>query len=183
MCRLLIVVTSLVAEHRLYSMWVSVVAVLGLSSCGSQTLKHRLNSCDAQAELLCRMWDLPGPGIKPMPPALAGGFFTTEPPGRHFYTFNSVQFSCSVMSDICNPMDCSMPGLPVHHQLPEFTQTNVHWVGDSIQTSHPLSSPCPPAFNLSQHQGLFKWVSSLHKVAKVLEFQSQRQWPLRTDLL
>ena len=74
-----------------------------------------------------------------------------------------------------NPIDCSTPGLPVHHQLPEFTQTHVHWVGDAIQPSHPLSSPSPPAFNLSQHQGLFQWVSSSHQVAKVLEFQLQHQ--------
>ena len=82
----------------------------------------------------------------------------------------SVQFSSVVQSclTLCNPMDCSMPGLPVHHQLPEFTQTHVHWVGDAIQPSHPLSSPSPPAFNLSQHQGLFKWVSSSLQVAKVL---------------
>ena len=76
-------------------------------------------------------------------------------------------------------MDCSMPGFPVHYQLPEFTQTHVHWVSDAIQPSHPLSSPSPPAFSLSQHQGLFKWVSSLHQVAKVLEFQLQHlsfQW-------
>ena len=66
-------------------------------------------------------------------------------------------------------MDCSTPGLPVHHQLLEFTQTHDHWVGDAIQPSHPLSSPSP-AFNLAQHQGLFQWVSSLHQVAKVLEF-------------
>ena len=66
-------------------------------------------------------------------------------------------------------MNCSMPGLPVHHQLPEFTQTQVHWVGDAIQQSHPLSSPSP-ALNLSQYQGLLKWVSSLHQVAKVLGF-------------
>ena len=72
-------------------------------------------------------------------------------------------------------MDCSTPGFPVHHQLPEFTQTHVHWVGDAIQPSHPLSSPSPPAFNLSQHQGLFQWVSSSHQVAKVLEFQLQHQ--------
>ena len=70
-------------------------------------------------------------------------------------------------------MDCSTPGLPVHHQLPEFTQTHVYWVGDAIQPSHSLSSPSPPAFNLSPNQGLFKWVSSSHKVAKVLEFQLQ----------
>ena len=85
---------------------------------------------------------------------------------------------------LCNPMDGSMPGLPVHHQLLEFTQTHVHWVGDAIQPSHPLSSPSPLAFNLSQHQGLFQWVSSLHQVATVLELQRQSfQWIFRTDLL
>ena len=67
---------------------------------------------------------------------------------------------------LCNPMDRSTPGLPVHHLLPEFTQTHVHWIGDAIQPSHPLSSPSPPALNLFQHQGLFKWVSSSHQVAK-----------------
>ena len=75
----------------------------------------------------------------------------------------SRSFSCPTL---CDPMDCSMPGLPVHHQLPEFTPTHVHWVADAIQPAHPLSSPSPPAFHLSQHQGLFKWVSSLHQVAK-----------------
>ena len=82
-------------------------------------------------------------------------------------------------------MDCSTPGLPVHHQLPESTQTHVHWVGDAIQPSHPLSSPSH-AFNLSQHQGLFKWVSSSHQVAKVLDFQLQHQsfqWIFKTDFL
>ena len=77
-------------------------------------------------------------------------------------------------------MDCSTPGLPVHHQLPELTQTHVHWVGDVIQPSHPLSSPSPPAFNLSQHQGLFQWVSSSYQVSKVLEFQLQHQSFQRT---
>ena len=83
-------------------------------------------------------------------------------------------------------MDCSTPGLPVHYQLPESTQTHVHWVGDAIQPSHSLSSPSPPALNLSQHQGLCKWVSSSHQVAEVLEFRLQHQsfqWTLRTDLL
>ena len=98
-----------------------------------------------------------------------------------------VQFSSVVQSCLtsCDPMDCSTLDLPVHHQLPEFTQTHVHWVGDAIQPSHPLSSPSPPAFNLSQHQSLFKWVSSSHQVAKVLEFQLQHQsfpWIYRTDL-
>ena len=87
----------------------------------------------------------------------------------------SVQFSCQSCPTLCNPMDCSMPGLPVHHWLPEFTQTHVHQVGEAIPPSHPLSSPSPPAFNLSQHQGLFQWVSSSHQVAKVLGFQLQHQ--------
>ena len=72
------------------------------------------------------------------------------------FTFSSVQFSCSVVSDSCNPMNRSTPGLPVHHKLPEFTQTHVHRVGDAIQPSHPLSSPSPPAPNPSQHQSLFQ---------------------------
>ena len=72
-------------------------------------------------------------------------------------------------------MNCSSPCLPVRHQLPESIQTHVHWVGDAIQPSYPLSSPSPPALNLSQHQGLFKWVGSSHQVAKVLEFQPQHQ--------
>ena len=83
-------------------------------------------------------------------------------------------------------MDCSRPGLPVHHQLLEPAQTHVHRVGDAIQPSHPLLSPFPLAFNLSQHQGLFQWVSSSHQVAKVLEFQLQHQsfqWIFRTDFL
>ena len=90
---------------------------------------------------------------------------------------SSVQFSSVTQScpTLCNPMNDSALGLPVHHQLPELTQTQVHRVGDAIQPSHPLSSPSPPAFNLSQHQGLFKWVSSSHQVAKVLEFQLQHQ--------
>ena len=87
-------------------------------------------------------------------------------------THNRLQFSSVAQScpTLCSPMDCNMPGLPVHHQLLEFTQTYVHWVGDAIQPSHSLSSPSPPAFNLSQHQGLFQWVRSSHQVAKVLEF-------------
>ena len=89
------------------------------------------------------------------------------------YERHSVQFSLVAQSclTLCDPMNRSMPGLPVHHQLPEFTQTQVHQVGDAIQASHPLSSPSPPAPNPSQHQSLFQWVSSLHEVATVLEFQ------------
>ena len=99
----------------------------------------------------------------------------------------SVQFSSVAQScpTLCDPMNCTTPGLPVHHKLPEFTQTHVHRVGDAIQSSHSLSSPSPPALNLSHHQGLFKWISFSHQVAKVLEFQLQHQsfqWTLRTDL-
>ena len=98
--------------------------------------------------------------------------------------FSSVQSLSYVW--LCDPMDCSMPGFPVHHQLLEFTHTHVNRVGDAIQPSHPLSSPSPPAFNLSQHQGLFKWVNSSHQVTKVLEFQLQHQsfqWIFRTDFV
>ena len=103
---------------------------------------------------------------------------------RYIYTRDySVTQSCPTL---CDPMNRSTPGFPVHHQLPEFTQTHVHWAGDTIQPSHPLSSPSPPAFNPSQHQGLYKWVSSLNQMAKVLEFQLQHesfQWTPRNDLL
>ena len=97
--------------------------------------------------------------------------------------FSLVVQSCLTLGD---PVDCSTPGLAVHHQLLEFTQTHVHWVGDVIQPSHPLSSPSPSAFNLSQRQGLVKWVSALLQVAKVLEFRLQHQsfqWIFRTDFL
>ena len=101
---------------------------------------------------------------------------------------NSVQFSSVAPSypTLCDPVNHSTPGLPIHHQLPESTQTHVYRVSDAILPSHLLSSSSPPTLNLSQHQGLFKWVSSLHQVAKVLEFQLQHQsfqWTPRTDLL
>ena len=86
------------------------------------------------------------------------------------YQFSSVAQSCPTL---CDPVDCSTPSFPVHHQLLELTQTHVHRVGDAIQPPHLLSSPSPPAFNLSQPQGLFQWLSSLHQVAKVLELQHQ----------
>ena len=81
--------------------------------------------------------------------------------------FNSVTQLCPTL---CDPMNCSMPGLPVHHQLPEFTQTYVHRVSDAIQPSHPLSSPSPPAPSPSQRQGLFQWVSSSHEVENYWSF-------------
>jgi len=111
-------------------------------------------------------------------PAL--GQFSKE----HSVQFSSVQLLSHFW--LCDPMDCSTPSFPVYHQLPELTQTHVHWVSDTIQASHPLLSTSPPAFNLSQHQGLFQWVSSSHQVAKVLEFQLQHQsfqWIFRTDFL
>ena len=106
--------------------------------------------------------------------------------GRKAMT-NPVHFSPVAQSclTLCNPMNRSTPGLPVHHKLLEFTQTHVHWVSDAIQPSHPLSSPSP-APSPSQHQGLFWWVCSSHQVAKVLEFQLQHQsfqWTPRIDLI
>ena len=100
-------------------------------------------------------------------------------------SLSSAAESCPTL---CDPIDCSMPGFPVYHQLPELAQTHVHRVCDTIQPSHPLSSPSPPAFSLSQHQGLFQWVSSSHQVAKVLELQLQLQhqsfqWIFRTEFL
>ena len=98
------------------------------------------------------------------------------------YQFSSVT-QCLTL---CDPMNHSTAGLPVHHQLPEFTQTHVHRVGDTIPSSHPLSSPSPLAPNPSQHQGLFQWINSSHEVAKVLEFQLQHQsfqWTPMTGLL
>ena len=89
------------------------------------------------------------------------------------FQFSSVAQSCPTL---CDPMNHSTPGRPVHHQLPEFTQTHVHWVRDSIQPPRPLLSPSPPVPNPSQLQSLFQWVNSSHEVAKVLEFQPQHQF-------
>ena len=86
---------------------------------------------------------------------------------------------CSVIQScptLCDPIDCSTPGFSVLHHLPEFARTHVHWVSDIIQPSHPLSSPSPPALNLSQHQGLFQWVGSLHPSTKLLELQLQHEY-------
>ena len=93
------------------------------------------------------------------------------------------QFSSLSSVTLCDPM---IPGLPVQHQLPESTQTHVHWFGDAIQPAHPLLSPFPPTFNHFQHQGLFKWVSSSHQVTKVLKLLLQHQsfqWIFRVDFL
>ena len=98
-------------------------------------------------------------------------------------TMASVQFTSVAQScqTLCDPMNRSTPGLPVHHQLPDFTQTHIHQVGDAIQPSHPLSSPSPPAPNPSQHQGLFQWVNSSHEVAKVLVSASASVLPMNTQ--
>ena len=111
----------------------------------------------------------------------------TKISGNHGST---VRFGCCSLAQsspaLCDPMDCGMPGLPVLHHLPELAQTHVHCVSDATQPSRPLSSPSPPAFYLSQHQGLFQQVSSLHQVAKVLKLQLQPQsfqWIFRTDYL
>ena len=128
---------------------------------------------------------LPKPGIKPKSSTLQVDSLPFEPQESHLWysvQFISVSQSCLTL---CDPMNRSTPGLPVHHQLPEFTQTHAHRVSDAIQPSLPLSSPSPPAPNPSQHQGLFQWVNSLHEVAIVLEFQLQYQsfqWTPRTDL-
>ena len=120
------------------------------------------------------------------PPTKAGDTSLTPELGRSHISsvhFSSVIHSCLIL---CDPMDYSMPGFPVHHQLPELAPTHVHQLGDAIQPSHPLSSPSPPAFNLSQQQGLFQWVSSSHQGAKVMELQFQSQpfqWIFRTDFL
>ena len=107
---------------------------------------------------------------------------------RRLKSMISVQFSsvAQLCPTLCDPMNCSMPGLPVHHQLPEFPQTCVHRVSDAIQPSHPQSSPSSPAPNPSQHQSLFQWVNSSHEVAKLLEFQLKHhsfQRNPRADLL
>ena len=106
--------------------------------------------------------------------------------GEEYIEKNQFRSVTQLCPTLCDPMDCSTPGLPAHRQLLKLAQTHVHRVGDAIQPSHPLWSPSPPAFNLSQHQGLFQGVNSLQPVAKVLELQLQHQsfqWMFRTDFL
>ena len=124
--------------------------------------------------MTCLINDVPLRGVR------RKTFFLFQFESSHSVQFSSVAPLCPTL---CDPTNRSMPGLPVHHQLLKSTQTHVD---DAMQLSHPLSSPSPPTLNLSQHQGLFQWVSSLHQMAKVLEFQPQHQsfqWTPRTDLL
>ena len=121
--------------------------------------------------------------------ALQTDSLLSEPPGKPIYRLivkYSVQFSCPVVSDSLQHHGLQYARLPCHHQLPKLAQTHVYRVSDAIQPSHPLSPPSPPTFNLSQHQGLFQWVSPPHPVANVLEFQLQHQsfqWIFRADFL
>ena len=155
-----------------------------LEACGDRRLSQVLNTREQDENHFCHFvtsWHQVKPQFLELRKKVR------VQPQEGLFTFSSVQFSsvAQLCPTLCDTMDYSRPGLPVHHQLPEFTQTLVHWVGDAIQPSHPLSSPSPPSLNLSQHQGLFKWVSSSNQVAKVLEFQLQHQscqWTPRTDL-
>ena len=139
----------------------------------------------SQPELCC-LW--PGARSASLPQVCSTSMQFINIPHLKWMDQNTCSFVVQLLSCVwlCNPIDLSTPGFPVHHQLPEFMQTHIHQIGDAIQPSHPLSSPSPPAFNLSQHQGLLQWVSSSYQVAKVLEFQLQHQsfqWISRTDFL
>ena len=132
-----------------------------------------LKSILRSAQLCPTLWDpvdcsLPGSSVHGILQARILEWVAISP-SRGYSPVQSVSSVTQSCLTICDPMNSSMEGLPVHHQLPEFTQTHVHRVSDAIQPSHPLSSPCPPAPNPSQHQSLFQWVNSSHEVAKVLE--------------
>ena len=156
-------------------MWWTILNHMGKCHSTEMQLCSRLKTCDPWHWHKDRHW---GPLLR----CVGGGemlsfliplfvFFVTTPAPitrSDFYKFSSVAQSCPTL---CDPMNRSTPGLPVHHQLLMSTQTHVHWVSDAIQLSHPLSSPSPPALNLSQHQGLFQWVSSSRQVTKIWEFQ------------
>ena len=150
-------------------------------SCGSVVKNPPAKAGDMK--FFCELVDCSLPGSSDFPGKNTGvgchfllqGIFPTQGSNPYLLhwqwnsTLSSVQISCSVMSDSLLPMDGSMPGFPVHHRLPKLAQTNVHQVCDAIHPSHPLSSSST-ALNLSQHQRLFQWVSSLHQEAKILGF-------------
>ena len=144
------------------------------------TGKKLQNTSQSQTWTKKRSWSL-FDSLLPIWSTIAFWILVTQ---QTFSTFFPLLFSHSVMSNSCDSMDYSMPGFPVLHHLPELAQTHVHPVDDAIQSSHPLSSPSLPAFDLSQHEGLFQWVSYLHQAAKVLELQHQSfQWIFRVDFL
>ena len=130
----------------------------GLPSLGSHRVRHNWSDLAAAAAA----------GLGRMYIIYSLSKYVLNGPNDSFSSVSSVAQLCLTL---CDTMNCSTPGLSVHPQLPEFTQTHVHWVGDAIQPSHPLWSPSPPAPNPSQHQSLFQWVNSSHEVAKVLEFR------------
>ena len=171
-----------ITTHSFSSQWTVLFTIHGLSCPPSFSLK----AASGPPQILAKYWEL-----QEVNPSLGTWPDSNEPcmlNVKYLCIVPLHKISVQLLSHVqfCDPMDCSMPGLPVYHQLLEFTQTHIHWVSDAIQPSHPLSSPSPPTFNLSQHQDLFKWVSSLHQVARVLEFQLQYQsfqWTPRTDLL
>ena len=138
--------------------------------------------------------DIPDPGIEPASPTLQADSLLSEPPRKPgpclIGSYRGSPFCCfsvtKMCPPLCEPMNCSMTDFPVLHYLLQFAQTHVHWVGDATRPSHPLSPPSPPALSLSQHQGLFQWVSCSRQVAKVLELQLQHQsfqWIFRVDFL
>ena len=177
-------------EIKLYLSWVSEWELLKCVClfAAPWTIAHRATLSVGFSRMLewvampfSRGWSWPRDQILPHCSQIL--YHLSQQGGKIVLQFSSVIQSCLTL---CYPMDCSMPGFPIHHKLPEFTQTHVHWVSNAIQPSHPLSSPSPPALNLSQHQGLFQWVSSSHQVAKVLQFQLRHQsfqWTFRTDFL
>ena len=151
--------------------------LIGRTDAKSPILCHIMWRAESLEKILCwerlkAKWEGSGRGWYGWMVSLTQWTWVWANSGREWRTGKS-QFSsvAQLCLTLCDPMDHSLPGHPIHHQLPGFTQTHIHWVSDAIQPSHPLSSPSPPALNLSQHQGLFKWVSSSHQVAKVLEFQ------------
>ena len=150
----IVVIVRLLSRSRLFAIPWTAACQASLSSVSSRSLPTFLLiefCCCSVAQLCLTLWWC---------------YLTISYSGS--VQFSSVAQSCPIL---CDSMNRSTPGLPVHHQLPEFTQTHVHWVNDVMKPSHPLSSPSPPTPNPSQHQSLFQWVNSSHEVAKVLEFQ------------
>ena len=150
-------------ERHCVNIWVGHFSWNVLITLISLTSRTVARSCWNESELDYCPWNTSLPFLIPHRPPVF-------PPKRDQDIGTSSDQSLSRVR-LCNPMNRSTPGLPVHHQLPEFTQTHVHQVSDAIQPSYPLSSPSPPAPNPSQHQSLFQWVNSSHEVAQVLEFQ------------